>query len=81
MNAIMTAFFNGKTVLFTSYNNHPIDGVFQKLTGIPYQRFIVPFPIPLLHFGKIHSEAKGREKPGIDGYCIHGGTGQTGRSI
>lgn len=45
MNAIMTAFFNGKTVLFTSYNNHPIDGVFQKLTGIPYQRFIVPFPI------------------------------------
>ena len=28
INTISTAFFNEKTVLFTSYNNHPIDGVF-----------------------------------------------------
>lgn len=45
INTIMTAFFNGKTVLFCSYNNHPIDGVFDKLRSIRYRGRPVPFPI------------------------------------
>lgn len=45
INTIMTAFFNEKTVLFVSYNNHPIDGVFEKLSGLEYRRRTIPFPI------------------------------------
>jgi DNA-directed RNA polymerase subunit L len=46
VNAIVTAFFNEKTVLFTSYNNHPIDGVCEKLQEIPYRnKGYIPFPI------------------------------------
>ena len=46
VNTIMTAFFNEKTVLFASYNNHPIDGVFQTLKNISYRgREKVAFPI------------------------------------
>lgn len=46
VNTIMTAFFNEKTVLFASYNNHPIDGVFATLSKIPYRgRENVAFPI------------------------------------
>lgn len=45
INTICTAFFNEKTVLFSSYNNHPIDGVFEKLSTILYQGKRIPFPI------------------------------------
>ncbi len=46
VNTIVTAFFNEKTVLFASYNNHPIDGVCKKLQNISYRRWgTVPFPI------------------------------------
>lgn len=45
INTILTAFFNSKTVLFSSYNNHPIDGVFEKLSNLKYKNFIIPFPI------------------------------------
>ena len=45
INTIITAFFNDKTVLFSSYNNHPIDGVFQSLSSIRYRDKIIPFPI------------------------------------
>lgn len=34
INTITTAFFNERTVLFSSYNNHPIDGVFEKLRNL-----------------------------------------------
>ncbi len=44
INTIVTAFFNEKTVLFTSYNNHPINGVFDKLTSLSYRGRIIPFP-------------------------------------
>jgi hypothetical protein len=37
INTIVTAFFNDKTVLFSSYNNHPIDSVFDVLTRQYYQ--------------------------------------------
>ena len=46
MNTIITAFFNEKTVLIASYNNHPIDSVVQELKTIPYKKgLFVPFPI------------------------------------
>ena len=45
INTMVTAFFNEKTVLFTSYNNHPIDSVFEKLTTMQYQGKRIPFPV------------------------------------
>ncbi len=45
INTIVTAFFNERTVLFTSYNNHPINGVFDKLCNINYRGKTVPFPV------------------------------------
>lgn len=46
INTITTAFFNDRTVLFASYNNHPIDSVFDKLCELrtAYGKRI-PFPI------------------------------------
>ena len=44
-NSILTAYFNGKTVLFTSYNNHPIDGVLESLQNIHYKTMKIPFPV------------------------------------
>ena len=45
INTLVTAFFNEKTVLFSSYNNIPIDGVFDKLRGLKYQEHTIPFPV------------------------------------
>lgn len=45
INTIVTAFFNEKTVLFTSYNNHPINSVFEKLIGMQYHGKTIPFPV------------------------------------
>lgn len=45
INTIVTAFFNEKTVLFASYNNHPINGVFEKLSRMKYHGKTMPFPI------------------------------------
>ena len=45
INTIVTAFFNEKTVLFASYNNHPINGVFEKLSRMKYRGKNIPFPI------------------------------------
>lgn len=46
VNTIVTAFFNEKTVLFASYNNHPIDGVCGRLQNIPYLgKWVIPFPV------------------------------------
>lgn len=45
INTITTAFFNQRTVLFSCYNNHPIDGVVEKLTSITYQGKPILFPI------------------------------------
>lgn len=45
INTISTAFFNERTVLFASYNNHPIDGVVEKLTTLTYKGKRIPFPI------------------------------------
>lgn len=45
LNTIITAFFNERTVLFSSYNNHPIDGVFSALQRIQYRGRPIPFPV------------------------------------
>lgn len=44
-NTIMTAFFNQRTVLLTSYNNHPIDNVFEDFMKLSYKGRRIPFPI------------------------------------
>ncbi|MBR4629012.1 MAG: DUF2726 domain-containing protein [Treponema sp.] len=45
LNTIITAFFNSRTVLFSSFNNHPIDGVFEKLANLRYKNYKIPFPV------------------------------------
>ena len=45
INTILTSFFNQKTLLFASYNNHPIDSVFETLSTLKYRNNIIPFPI------------------------------------
>ncbi len=46
VNTIVTAFFNEKTVLLTSYNNHPIDTVVKDLQAISYKgNGLIPFPV------------------------------------
>lgn len=45
INTIVTAFFNERTVLFSSYNNHPISGVYEKLSKLQYEGKTILFPI------------------------------------
>lgn len=45
INTIVTAFFNERTVLFASYNNHPINTVFEKLLSMEYRGRRIPFPV------------------------------------
>lgn len=45
VNTMTTAFFNERTVLFVSYNNHPIDGVVEKLQNLTYRGQKIPFPL------------------------------------
>lgn len=45
INTIVTAFFNERTILFASYNNHPINSVYEKLSRIKYKGKTIPFPI------------------------------------
>ena len=45
VNTMTTAFFNDRTVLFASYNNHPINGVVEKLQNMTYRGRKIPFPI------------------------------------
>lgn len=45
INTIVTAYFNDRTVLFASNNNHPIDTVFEKLQKLKYGDRVIPFPV------------------------------------
>ena len=45
INTIVTAYFNDRTVLFASNNNHPIDTVFDKLRSLKYNDRTIPFPV------------------------------------
>ncbi len=44
LNTVTTAFFAGRTVLVSSYNNHPVDGVFDGLCAFSCSRGHIPFP-------------------------------------
>lgn len=44
INTILTAYFNDKTVLFSSYNNHPLDDVLEKFRGLRYEGRPILFP-------------------------------------
>lgn len=69
INTILTAFFNERTVLFASYNNHPINGVFDKLSSLRCEKGEIPFPVlrlgnvdkvreAILHIKNLYSRAK-----------------------
>ncbi|MDR0832055.1 MAG: AAA family ATPase [Bacillales bacterium] len=45
INTIITAFFNHKTVLACSYNNHPIDSIFKALSSLKFNEKTIPFPV------------------------------------
>lgn len=45
INTIVTAFFNERTVLFASYNNHPINNVYEKLLDMKYRGRRILFPV------------------------------------
>jgi hypothetical protein len=49
VNILVNAFFNGKTMLFSSFNNHPVDGVFKAMRSFRYQG--EPLPLPVLRLG------------------------------
>lgn len=45
LNTVITAFFNNKSVLISSYNNHPVDEIYGKLSRLKYRNRIMPFPV------------------------------------
>jgi len=51
VNTIITAFFNERTVLFSSYNNHPIDSVFDSLLKLRYNG--TPVLLPIIRLGNL----------------------------
>lgn len=59
INTIITAYFNDRTVLFASNNNHPIDSVYDKLRDLTYKGKTIPFPVLRLGNQEKLSEAIG----------------------
>lgn len=57
LNTVVTAFFNNKSVLISSYNNHPVDEIYQKLSHLKYKSNDIPFPIIRLGNGDKLKEA------------------------
>lgn len=49
LNTIITAFFNERTVLFSAYNNHPIDSVVKTLRKLSCSG--QPLPLPMVRLG------------------------------
>ena len=45
LNTVVSAFFNNKSVLISSYNNHPVNEIYQKLSHLKYRGRDIPFPI------------------------------------
>lgn len=56
VNIILTAFFNNKSVLFTSHNNKPINGVVEKLSKITYKNRAPLFPFLVIGNNKLIPE-------------------------
>ncbi|MFI3329919.1 MAG: AAA domain-containing protein [bacterium] len=44
VNLLVTTLFNNQTALVCSYNNKPIDGIYEKLNKIKYNNKFIPFP-------------------------------------
>lgn len=45
LNTVATLFYNGKTALISSYNNHPMDEIYEKLCSLEYKGRRIPFPV------------------------------------
>jgi hypothetical protein len=45
INLLISAFFNGQTVLISSNNNKPIDDIYKKITDVKSRGNAIPFPI------------------------------------
>ena len=45
INTIITAFFNERTVLFASYNNHPVNSIFNEFRKLSHKGKQIPFPV------------------------------------
>ncbi|MFP4078142.1 MAG: AAA domain-containing protein, partial [Candidatus Izemoplasmataceae bacterium] len=45
LNVLISAFFNDDTVLVSSSNNHPLDGIMNKMNDLKYKGMRIPFPI------------------------------------
>jgi len=45
LNTVVSAFFNNRSVLISSYNNHPVDEIFNKLSTLKYKDSYIPFPV------------------------------------
>lgn len=54
LNAIVTAEFNGKTVLVTSNNNIPMDGVYEDILALKYKNAI-PLLFPAIRLGSFEN--------------------------
>ena len=57
INTITTAFFNDRTVLFASYNNHPIDSVFDQLCEMK-TTYGTRIPFPIVRLGNVEKVEK-----------------------
>ena len=69
LNTVITAFFNNKSVLISSYNNHPVNEIFDKLSTLEYRDKLMPFPVvrlgnedcmkaATLHIRNLYEQAK-----------------------
>lgn len=74
VNTVLSAFYNHRTVLLASYNNHPIDEAVNKLSSIRASRSLIPFPVlrlgsneetarTLLKLRKLIKELKKSDRP------------------
>jgi len=45
LNVLVSAFFNDQSVLVASANNHPLDGIMDKITNLKHKDYEIPFPI------------------------------------
>ncbi len=45
LNVLISVFFNDETALIASANNHPLDGIIEKLESLHHQTYQIPFPI------------------------------------
>ena len=63
VHTILSAFYNKRTVLFASYNNHPVDEAVSKLQALTYQSKPLYFPVIRLgSFGSVLRSLKQLQK-------------------